>query len=353
VLKKLIGILACTAILLDTDEQKNTVIEKGLSMNKTTVLFFLLLFLPQANPATASSRDSDADGIADQLEQDLLIKFLPRFMVSAYECDGLPAEFQPGIDEPRLQAKNGTIYGQVFKSASYGRPGVFLEIHYYHLWGADCGRTGHALDAEHVSALVFAAHAEDPAESWKALYWYAAAHEDTSCDASHGARAADIGAELSGPAIWISAGKHASFLSPETCRGGCGGDNCNGAQALAPLKIVNLGEPGFPMNGALWSGSSKWSLKGKMQTDFPEEILVSIDSAEKAGIMPLNRSKATIKVAAHAGVSTANALSTADQKTDAALITSSDATGRALNKTQAGVGRFLKRAWSGVVGFFK
>lgn len=322
-------------------------------MHKFEILFFLFLFPLQANFATAYSGDSDGDGLADQFEQELLVKFLPRFMVSASDCNGLPAEFQPGVSEPRPQEGNGTIYGQVFKSASYGRAVAFLEIHYYHLWAADCGRTGHALDVEHVSVLAAASNDGEPAASWKALYWYAAAHEDTSCDSSHGARAADIDAELSGPTVWISGGKHASFLSVETCRGGCGGDDCNEMRALTPLKLVNLGEPGSPMNGALWSGSSKWTLAEKMRSDFPEAVLASLDGAEKPGVVPLNQSQASIKAAAHAGVSTANAISLADKKTDDALNASAGATGRALGRAQTNVGRFLKRAWNGVLEVMK
>jgi hypothetical protein len=322
-------------------------------MFKFSLLVFLL-FLPfQSNLAAAYSEDSDGDGLADQFEQELLVQFLPRFMVSASECNGLPAEFQPGISEPRPLEKNGTIYGQVFKSESYRRSGALLEIHYYHLWAADCGRTAHALDVEHVSALIVTSGAGESASAWKALYWYAAAHEDTSCDSSHGARAPDIGAELSGPTVWISAGKHASFLSPELCRGGCGGDDCNNMHAFTPLQLVNLGEPGFPMNGAVWSGSSKWTLAAKMRTDFSTAALTRLDSVSKPGIVPLNQSQASIKATAHAGVSAVDAVSLADKKTEGALNTSAGATGRALGKTQTSVGRFLKRAWNGVVGILK
>jgi len=307
----------------------------------------------QVNAAAAYSGDSDGDGIQDQLEQELLAKFLPRFMVSAGECNGLPAEFQPGMGEPRPLAKNGTIYGQVFKSESYGHSGEYLEIHYYHLWAADCGRNGHPLDIEHVSALIVAPAIDEIAAAWKALYWYAAAHENTSCDSSHGARALNIGAELSGPTVWISAGKHASFLSPELCHGGCGGDECNRMNAFTPIKLVNLGEPGAAMNGSVWSGSSKWALTAKMRSDFSAAALTRLDSASKADIVPLNQSQASIKATAHAGVSTANAVSSANKKTNGALDASTDAAGRALNKTQTSVGRFLKRAWTGVVGILK
>jgi hypothetical protein len=322
-------------------------------MYKIAFLLFLLFSPLQMNLAAAYSEDSDGDDLSDQFEQELLIRFLPKFMVSASECNGLPAEFQAGMREPHPLAKNGTIYGQVFKAVSFGRSGIFLEIHYYHLWTADCGYTGHALDVEHISALVASSGGDEPATAWKAIYWYAGAHENTTCDSSHGARALDIGADLRGPTVWISAGKHASFLSPDLCHGGCGGDECDKMSEFIPFKVVNLGEPGSPMNGAVWSESSKWALAAKMRTDFSAEALAILDGAMKPGIVPLNQSQASIKAAAHAGVSTANAVSLANNKTDCVLDASADATGRTLGKTRSSAGGFLKRAWNGIVGVLK
>ena len=76
-----------------------------------------------------------------------------------------------------VQEENGTIYGQAFPRA--GNPNQ-VELHYYHLWRVDCGEMGHNLDTEHVSALL----GRGQTSKWKALYWYAAAHEETVCDAS-------------------------------------------------------------------------------------------------------------------------------------------------------------------------
>src|SRR5262245_61803282 len=144
-------------------------------MNKFALLLvFCVLMFPL--PAFAADDDHDKDGLPDDFEQELLVKFAPTFMLSVDECDDKPAEFMPGSSIPEVIAKNGTVYGQVFQT------GTFLEIHYYHLWSRDCGRLKHALDVEHVSALV-------EADGLKARYWYAAAHENTLCNASTGASA--------------------------------------------------------------------------------------------------------------------------------------------------------------------
>ena len=162
--------------------------------------------------APASVEDSDRDSLSDDFEQALLVQFAPAFQISAGDCAEAPAEFLPGSRKPQVVARNGTIYGQVSKATA-----GFLEIHYYHLWSRDCGRLGHALDAEHVSALI-------RASDYKAVYWFAAAHQETVCDASSAAPAATLDAEDHGPTVWISRGKHASFLSLESCSRGCGGD---------------------------------------------------------------------------------------------------------------------------------
>jgi hypothetical protein len=162
--------------------------------------------------------DLDRDGLDDGFEQELLMKFLPSFFLSRDDCDVMPAEFKPYAVEPQTIARNGTIYGQVFEHR-LAQPQAFIEIHYYHLWSRDCGRLGHALDAEHVAALVHAENLRAPVKDWLALYWYSGAHEDTVCEVSSGASAIELGAEDRGPDVWISTGKHASYLSHRQCWG--------------------------------------------------------------------------------------------------------------------------------------
>jgi hypothetical protein len=128
-------------------------------------------------PGSDTLPDSDHDGLADGVEQSLLEQFQPQFLISGHDCSGKPAEFAPLLKNPVAAADDGVIYGQVFPSPA--RAGE-VELHYYDLWRTDCGQAGHVLDAEHVSALV----SRDESGSWKARYWYAAAHEDTLCDAT-------------------------------------------------------------------------------------------------------------------------------------------------------------------------
>src|SRR5262249_12988141 len=156
------------------------------------------------------------------------------------DCDGLPAEFVAGSSKPVVAGKDGTIYGQV-SPHSADDSGTLLELHYYHLWARDCGRVGHKLDPEHVSVLV-AGNSSQPASEWRARYWYAAAHENTLCDASNAAGAATLHAEDHGATVWISGGKHASFLSELKCRLGCGENRCRSMKLMQPGTVVNIGE---------------------------------------------------------------------------------------------------------------
>ena len=197
----------------------------------------------QATAPAGSQVDSDRDGLSDAVEGALLERFSPVFMVSREDCSDKPAEFVAGVARPTVLADDGTIYGQAFPRP--GQPGE-VELHYYHLWRRDCGEMGHRLDAEHASVLVkTGARIADA----KAMYWYAASHEDTICDASHLARASTLDAEDHGATIWISAGKHASSLSALMCTHGCGGDQCThmearGAGGKAAGDGNGMGEPG-------------------------------------------------------------------------------------------------------------
>lgn len=272
-------------------------------------------------------------------------------MISQAECDALPAEFVPGSREPKAAAKNGTIYGEVFPAETDGAAGKFLEIHYYDLWSRDCGRRGHALDAEHVSALVRADGPAESATSWKAVYWYASAHQDTICDSSQGAKASTLGAEDHGPTIWISAGKHASFLSVEACNKSCGEDRCEPATPLSPAGIVNIGEPGAPLNGAVWVDSDRWPMTAKMKPDFSAPARAKLDEAAAQGVIPLNDASPSVKGVVAAGGSTVDALATSNRETGDALATADANTSNALGMSAAHVGRALQRAHRGILKF--
>jgi hypothetical protein len=324
-----------------------------------TLALSLAIITPQSNgqllaPAqppqpTPPALDSDHDGISDDLEQALLVQFAPRFLVGSHDCSNIPAEFQPGKSTPLVKSENGTIYGQVFPATDPIDGAPAAEIHYYHLWRVDCGPHGHLLDTEHVSVLVRAdlVHASnsepgtsaDPASvRWKALYWYAAAHENTVCDVSQIARASTLHAENSGPAVWISPGKHASYLNQALCERGCGADRCENMTALAPAKLVNLGEPGHPMNGSVFIASSAWPLNAKMsETNFPPTVLARLNELPSSDIAWFNAGKhpkqGIIAISSTTGRDALGGLDTAADATDNSLSIAHDSTGNALHKS--------------------
>jgi hypothetical protein len=236
-------------------------------------LLLLMLWAP-----VASAQDLDRDGLDDHFEQSLLKRFIPTFYLSAGECDALPAAFAAGTPHPVVAARNGTIHGRAFPAPDGG-----VELQFFHLWARDCGRGGHALDAEHVSALL------EPAADggWAARLWYAAAHEDTFCDHSTGARAATLGAVSAGPRVYISRGKHASYLDQGQCSRGCGTDACPMGQPLAVAALVNIGEPGAPLNGATWMASSRWPLGNKLRSDFDPAVTTRLDRARAMSVIAL------------------------------------------------------------------
>jgi hypothetical protein len=294
------------------------------------------------------SHDSDEDGLSDDVEQSLLEQFAPKFIVSRQDCSNMPAEFISRGSEPIVQRENGTIYGQVFPPRVGRSSEPAVEIHYYHLWKRDCGRMGHQLDTEHVSALV---RMTDTGK-WKALYWYAAAHEDTVCDASQISRAPTLQAEDHGATVWISLGKHASFLNETLCSRGCGGDACLQMDPLSLAKIVNLGEIRAPMNGALWIASSRWPLSAKMaRTDFQPAVVARLERLPASDIAWVNPGRRPAQATLAAGDSTVNALAAGNKNTDTAVSNAGNATGSALGKTYRNVTRSLGASAHGVGKF--
>ena len=310
-------------------------------MRFAVVFALSLLLSPMALLAQVQSavpaHDLDSDGLDDALEQQLLEKFRPVFMLSGTECDVAPAEFFPAKTAPTIKDRNGAIYGQVFPHGD----NALIEIHYYHLWSRDCARFGHALDAEHVATLVRAEK-----DSHKAIYWYAAAHEDTMCDGSSGATAASLNAETRGAVVWVSSGKHASFLSKE-CTGACGEDRCDNPTAMVAGALINVGEVGKPLNCASWTSSTLWPLSIKMKPIFTDPVVAQLSASD--GIIPLNESSRVKKgVIRRAGI-TADALETGHDHTGAAMATGSEKTGDAVSTGYSSTKSSLRRA-AGAVG---
>jgi hypothetical protein len=288
--------------------------------------WLVVVILAVAVPAAA--QDLDRDGVPDSLEQTLLEKFAPTLLLARGECDGLPASFTPLSNTPSVRAKDATLYGQAFRvTGSGGR--VAIELHFFHLWANDCGRIGHDLDAEHVSAIVSASRLDAPPFAWIAEAWYAAAHEGSVCDASSGAHARVIGAEAAGPRVFVSRGKHASYFDRRQCKWGCGGDECGDDRAIIPSRIVNIGEIGAPLNGATWTRSSRWQMGGKLRSDFDPALRARLESTTDR-VVPLMQHRRAPQSPVLAGDTALDGLQTAAGSTIDAIATATRAVGRFL-----------------------
>lgn len=299
----------------------------------------LLLLIPFAWAAFAA--DADGDGLDDAFEQQLIQRFAPRLMLSQGECDLMPARFAPDEPEPRALERDGTLYAKATPWA--GAEGAWIEIHYYHLWANDCGRLAHPLDVERVSVLLRAPAMDSPAEDWRAVYWYAAAHEATVCDGTHGARANWLKAETHGATVFVSRGKHATYLARNRCGKGCGGDVCKPLESpLVPPAIVNLGEPGRPLNGSLWIASRRWPLLSKMETDFGPAAFARLENHGKNKPAGMNGGIIPLQSVVLGGEHTLRSLETAGAHTDNSLQKAQGAVGESLKKSVKAVGRFLR-----------
>ncbi len=309
----------------------------------------LLAVASLAAASLANAQDLDRDGLADALEQALLDRFRPTLVLSAGECDVLPASFEPGTRDPRLARRDGTLYGQVTPRGQQADRRQEVELKYFHLWVRDCGRPSHALDVEHVSALV--AGVGEDASRWEAVYWYAAAHQGTICDASSGAPAGAVEAVAGGPAVYVSRGKHASYLDRSHCKWGCGSDTCDSGQRLTNSRVINLGEPDLPLNGAEWIHSRRWQLVGKMRSDFDSSARASLDSAHPFEVLALKLGFRAHQAPILGGDTGLDALVAAGDAAGLAMSKTGQATGGALKETASAVGRSLGKAARGVARF--
>jgi hypothetical protein len=274
--------------------------------------------------ARQSARDLDRDGVADQLEQALLERFIPTFLLAKGECDGAPASFVPNRSDPFVRSKDGTLYGQAFALRSTdARPRI--ELHYFHLWSRDCGRLGHDLDAEHISAIVSASRIDAPASMWTAGIWYAAAHEGSSCDASSGARAHVVGAEANGPRVFISKGKHASYFDRGQCKWGCGADQCEEDRVIVPQRVINIGERNAALNGASWVHSKRWPLAEKLSSDFDPALRARLDADDGDHVIALMQHLRAPQAPVFAGDTAIDGLETAATHTSGAFFTATKA----------------------------
>lgn len=327
-----------------------------------TAVWFVLVMLATVGrrPAILSAQtpqqpesievDSDHDGMSDALEQALLIQFAPAFFIGEHDCSNVPAEFEPGIETPHAVTENGTIYGQVFPVKNSSSGARIAEIHYYHLWRKDCGPHGHPLDTEHVAVLVRADDTNLTHTKWKAEYWYAAAHENTVCDVSQIARASTLHAEDRGAKVWVSPGKHASYLNATLCQGGCGADRCEHMVPLVLGGIINLGEAEAPMNGATFIASTEWPLAAKMtQFNFPAEPIARLEALPNTDIAWFNAGRhpaqQVISISSNVRDSTGGAISEGGRNTSSAISIAGDSTGGALSTAENSTGNALQKSY--------
>ncbi|HWB33625.1 MAG TPA: hypothetical protein VG714_10655 [Acidobacteriaceae bacterium] len=299
------------------------------------------------NSRDAVAVDSDADGLSDALEQRLLEQFLPTFLIARHDCADEPSEFRPGLAVPTAVQEDGTIYGQVFPAKGVGGDSpAEVEIHYYHLWRVDCGPRGHDLDTEHASVLVRATERDETKSSWRAMYWYAAAHEDTVCDVSQIARAKTLHAVDHGAKVWVSEGKHASYLNEELCRRGCGADRCEDVVPLHVARIVNLGETGHPMSGSVFISSRRWPLAVKMErSDFPGDAVARLEALPATDIAWFHPGRHPTQAVIAVSGTTGDAIALGGRDTNAALATAGDSTDTALSVAEDSTSNALGKSY--------
>jgi len=218
---------------------------------------------------------------------------------------------------------------------------------------------GHPLDAEHISALLRATGKN--VTDWHAVYWYAAAHEDTVCDASQLTRASTLHAEEHGAIVWISQGKHASFLDEELCRHGCGGDRCHEPGPMSIAALINLGELKAPMNGATWIASPSWPLSEKMErSDFHcRTHRASRTASRHRHRVGQSRSASRTRrdcgqqtqpstEPSPAALSPSDALVLSNRRTDTALVLAGNHTGNALSETERSTSNAVGKSYRNV-----
>ena len=333
----------------------STRLKSGIPLAGIVCCLLLLAHVPVG--AAESHADSDHDGLSDHLEQNLLRQFMPTFMIARHDCSGLPAEFKPGSLIPEVAAEDGTIYGQASPAKSSSAAALAVELHYYDLWQKDCGPHGHPFDAEHVAVLVQPSSPHLDSAQWKAIYWYAAAHENTVCDVSQIARASTLDAESHGATVWVSPGKHASYLNSTLCEKGCGADHCAKETKFVPTSVINLGEPGAPMNGSLFISSKAWPLDYKMSiSNFPPSAIARLDQLPEADIAWFNpgrhpaqgiiaTSSSTEQALAASGANTTAAIGAAGSSTGVALSGASGATGAAVSTASGDTGNALQKSY--------
>jgi hypothetical protein len=115
--------------------------------------------------------------------------------------------------------------------------------------------------------------------------------------------------------------------------------------ALPPGRIINLGEPGHPMNSSVFIASSEWPLMDKMSnTNFPPEPIARLNQIPDTDIAWFNAGKhpaqgiianssSTEQVIAGGASHTTSSLSKAGTSTGVAISVAQDDTGNAIQES--------------------
>jgi hypothetical protein len=173
------------------------------------------------------------------------------------------------------------------------------------------------------------------------------------CDASSGATGQALRATQTGPFVYVSRGKHASYLNRGHCKWGCGSDICDPGPASPRASVVNLGEPEAPLNGAAWLRSRRWGLAGKLATDFDPALRARFDHDAPTTVLALRAGRRPFQAPILGGDTGLDALVEAGEAATLSLEAAADATATAVQatgnaaataarKTLRGVGWFLR-----------
>jgi hypothetical protein len=160
------------------------------------------------------------------------------------------------------------------------------------------------------------------------------------------ARASTLHAESDGAKVWISPGKHASYLNETLCQRGCGADRCEQMTAMPVGKLINLGEPGHPMNGSAFIYSTLWPLATKMaSTNFPEKPITRLKQLPDTDIAWLNSGRHPAQQIISISSSTEGALAQSEHNTTGAIVGAEDSTGSAISVAGDSTGNALGKSY--------
>ncbi|HEX5283482.1 MAG TPA: hypothetical protein VFW30_05130, partial [Bryocella sp.] len=113
-----------------------------------------------------------------------------------------------------------------------------------------------------------------------------------------------------------------------------GADRCEAMKPMRTSRIINLGEPGHPMNGSAFIASTAWPLEQKMShTDFPAEPIARLNALSQSDIAWFNAGRHPAQGVIAISYTTGEAIAGSGGDTDAALALASDKTGNALQKS--------------------